>query len=228
MPIPYTPDELRGIGRDRSRSSHACAAIVMDLDYALAVEQPDWTQQAMRVLRTATTAKHDVGALLTRRDLNIAQRPCDLAQLMRDVEAALRLRYARIPCNLHIAVEPAAVTGDADRLFCVFYGLLENAHAAATRHDDMADDADVQVTLVHQDQRIVITITDNGPGIDPIDLPRLGEPGLHLGGLEPIGAGLSLFYARAIVAQHGGTLSFQPAEPHGLQVVVELPMTKGA
>lgn len=228
MPTPYTPDELAGIGRDRSRSSHACAAIVMDLDYALALGQPDWTQQAMRVLRTATTAKQDVGALLTGRDLVMLQRPCDLAHLMREVEAALRLRYARIPCNLDITVEPAAVTGDVDRLFCVFYGLLENAHAAATRRDDTADDADVQVTLAHQGQRIVITIADNGPGVSPADLPRLGEPGLHLGDLEPIGAGLSLFYARAIVANHGGTLSFQPAEPHGLQVVVELPITEGA
>ena len=74
---------------------------------------------------------------------------------------------------------------------------------------------------------VVITITDNGPGIPEADVERVMEPFVRLESSRNRatgGVGLGLTIARSIVASHGGTLRLQGAPGAGLTVIVRLPI----
>lgn len=72
---------------------------------------------------------------------------------------------------------------------------------------------------------VELRITDNGPGVDPADLPRLFEPFYRPDAArtrEAGGAGLGLAIVRAGVEACGGTVRAESASPRGLSVVFRL------
>lgn len=71
---------------------------------------------------------------------------------------------------------------------------------------------------------LVVSVSDDGPGVPPEELPRLAEPhfrGTHSRGVE--GSGLGLFIVRAVVEAHGGDLRITSEAGHGTTVTVTLP-----
>lgn len=73
-----------------------------------------------------------------------------------------------------------------------------------------------RVALLHDGNQAVITVEDDGPGIEPGRIDAMMEPftrGDPSRNSETGGAGLGLTLARAIAEQHGGTLAL--ANRHG-------------
>jgi signal transduction histidine kinase len=69
---------------------------------------------------------------------------------------------------------------------------------------------------------LIVTIEDNGPGIEPDVLARLFEPFVTT---KSTGMGMGLSICRSIVEAHGGRLSTAPASPHGTVFEIVLPMS---
>jgi two-component system sensor kinase FixL len=67
---------------------------------------------------------------------------------------------------------------------------------------------------------LVITVTDNGPGLDPDVAGRLFEPFVST---KPTGLGIGLAISRTIVEGHGGRLLAKPAEGGGTAFRILLP-----
>lgn len=67
---------------------------------------------------------------------------------------------------------------------------------------------------------IVVTVTDTGPGIPEVDLPRIFEPFYTT---RSKGTGLGLAICRQIVEAHGGTIRVESSGPHGTIMAVTLP-----
>jgi signal transduction histidine kinase len=87
----------------------------------------------------------------------------------------------------------------------------------------------VNVTLAQVAAEIVLTVTDNGPGIpDEADRKRATERFVRLerSRSQP-GSGLGLSLAKAVMKFHGGRLDLQPANP-GLSVVMSFPRKENA
>lgn len=86
------------------------------------------------------------------------------------------------------------------------------------------------VTLSTQERRVVITIDDAGPGVPPGLIPRLCQPFFRV---EPSrnratgGFGLGLASAWSIIRSHGGELTLENRQPHGLRATVILPVRAG-
>jgi signal transduction histidine kinase len=74
--------------------------------------------------------------------------------------------------------------------------------------------------------RLVIRIRDQGPGIPERELERVFEPFHRLEGSrsrDTGGTGLGLSIARQIAQQHGGTLKLQNVKAGGLEAVLTMP-----
>jgi signal transduction histidine kinase len=99
---------------------------------------------------------------------------------------------------------PAEADIDAQNLESAIYNLLLNACQAATRSTDMPE---VQVHLTEVDERIYITILDNGPGIPASVRRTLFDPFVTAG--KSNGTGLGLTLARRIAQEHGGSVCLE-------------------
>jgi two-component system sensor histidine kinase TctE len=87
---------------------------------------------------------------------------------------------------------------------------------------DAARGGEVTVGVATDGADVLIVVADNGPGIPPADRTRVFERFVRATD-QGEGCGLGLAIVRDIVAQHGGTVDLQDAEPHGLKVVIRLP-----
>lgn len=79
------------------------------------------------------------------------------------------------------------------------------------------------VTLDNPDDRVRITIQDDGPGFSSGILHRLGEPYLSVRPIEHAehgNLGLGIFIARTLLEKQHADISFMQADPHGaIQII---------
>jgi signal transduction histidine kinase len=124
--------------------------------------------------------------------------------------------------NVSITVDvssPAEADIDARNLESAIYNLLLNACQAATLSTDVPE---VQVYLTEVDERIFVTILDNGPGIPASVRRTLFDPYVTAG--KPNGTGLGLALARRIAEEHGGSVCLE--ESNREKTVFTLSLTK--
>jgi signal transduction histidine kinase len=114
---------------------------------------------------------------------------------------------------------PAEADIDVRNLESAIYNLLLNACQAATRSTDVPE---VQVHLTEVDERIYVTILDNGPGIPASVRRTLFDPFVTAG--KPNGTGLGLTLARQIAEEHGGGVCIE--ESNQGRTVFTLSLTK--
>ena len=127
---------------------------------------------------------------------------------------------ARVPVSA-AAPEPCRVAGDADALRRMLVNLIDNAvRYARTR---------VTVAAGPEDGSVLVTVSDDGPGIAACDHERAFERFTTLDDArarrdgDASGAGLGLAIVRATAHAHGGTAWLEDAGP-GLRVAVRLPL----
>ena len=78
--------------------------------------------------------------------------------------------------------------------------------------------------------RLQITVTDEGPGVEEADLERLFEPFFRAdrSRSRKTGAGgLGLMIVRRAVEAHGGSVEARRSDPQGLVVAFDLPVAPG-
>lgn len=80
-----------------------------------------------------------------------------------------------------------------------------------------------------KDGDVLISVTDNGPGLPDDALERVFDPFFRLDesrSLETGGHGLGLSIARSIIRAHGGNITLSNREIGGLEVIVRLPISQ--
>ena len=149
--------------------------------------------------------------------LHIQRVPVDVRALVSDAAAAGRARSARKRVLLLAPGGAVRAVVDAQRLRQALDNLLDNA----IRHAR----TEVRVELLAEPgQGVVLSVEDDGPGIDRELLPRLFEPFAH-GSDRAGGAGLGLSTVRAIAEAHGGGVSVGEGREGGTRVTLRLPLT---
>ena len=129
---------------------------------------------------------------------------------------------------LELAIDPAIgpVLGDASRLQQVIWNLLSNAMKFAPAGGR------VQVRLEDAGSCIELSVTDDGPGIDPAFLPYVFDRFRQADSSSTRrhgGLGLGLAIVRHLVDLHGGTVEARNREDRpGAMLIVRLPRRQGA
>jgi signal transduction histidine kinase len=123
--------------------------------------------------------------------------PVDVDELL--VETLQRWRHVPRQWSLG-SLNDGRVQGDADRLTLALDALIENA----VDHTEAADQ--IELSARHEDDSIVITVSDSGPG----------------------GFGLGLAIVKAIAEAHQGEIRVRSAVGHGATFELHLPVTEPA
>jgi len=122
---------------------------------------------------------------------------------------------------------PIAVDGDRDALFTLLGNLIDNALRYTPRGGR------VDVGVERRDVGIVLSVTDDGPGIAPHERERVFDR-FHRGDAartagDTRGSGLGLAIVRSIAAQHGARVELRtPNTGRGLVVEIVFGATKEA
>ena len=152
------------------------------------------------------------------RERDLVLEPLDLDGHLDELRDGLR-RDPRCGAATRVVFEPPGMKvrlrGDREQLRQVWLNLVNNAL------DAMAGGGTVTVRWRPTgDGRAVVEFEDQGAGIAPEVLPRVGEPFFST---KQGGTGLGVAMAQRIVERHGGTLVFESAPGRGTVARVNLP-----
>ncbi len=197
-------------------------------DGALGPLNPE-QQEAIAVSRERLKELHRYVELLltlqTVRAEGIARIPMDLKRL---VEEILRRWRARLDPKRHILEarlpdEGVWLLGDPQGLVQAIGEILDNAVKFSP------EGGKIQIALTTEGGQAVFRIRDEGIGIPPQHLARIGEPFYQVNGGTTRrfpGMGIGLTVARAVVEAHGGRLQVRPHPPRGTEVTLVLPLAR--
>ena len=137
-----------------------------------------------------------------------------------DVLAALRQRLIGLGlCDVPVMDgPPVVVLGDQDRITQALLNLVVNART----HTPVGTPVDVSAHA--NADHVILTVADQGPGIDPAVLPRVFEPFVTT---RPAGAsratGLGLTVVKAVTEAQGGNVDLRTG-PGGTTIALSLPL----
>lgn len=136
-------------------------------------------------------------------------RPAALEELgLGPALSALGHFFERNRPDFQVSVEASELPALPPAFEAALYRIAQEALTNAARHSE-AEKA--QITLAVEAETLVLTIADEGRGLDP------AAPG-----------GRGLLGMRERVAAYGGTLTFAPTRPHGLTLRAAFPLDAGA
>src|SRR6266511_1027897 len=124
----------------------------------------------------------------------------------------------------------APVRGNRELVSQALANLVDNAIKYGQRNGagENGAEADIVVKAMGEGDRILLTVTDAGPGIPEADRGRAVERFVRLeqSRSQP-GSGLGLSLASAVARLHGGELKLEDNHP-GLRTVISLPRAESA
>lgn len=108
---------------------------------------------------------------------------------------------------------------DEQRIEQVLSNLISNAIK-------YAPSGEIRIQGQVRPDQVIVCVSDQGPGIDPRDLPHIFDRFYRAddAARKTKGAGLGLYLARAIVEAHGGRIWADPAPQSGARICFSLPI----
>jgi signal transduction histidine kinase len=139
---------------------------------------------------------------------------------LHDVATKMSEQYQHLPGADRVSIdidEKLTAWADPDRIGHVIGNLIENAVK-------FSDEGPVQVTASRTNGMVELTVTDQGVGIDPQQLPVVFDGPAPAGGkATPSGTGLGLYLSRRLMEAHGGTIDADSEMGHGSTFRISVP-----
>jgi len=153
--------------------------------------------------------------------IELSIRPCDFAELVREIVTGFEVRAAEKKIELQLELPPLVDRISADRLQIsrVITNLLDNAIKYSDEHSR------VQLRVQDNEDRLILEIRDQGPGIGVQDQVHIFD---HFYRIEDKrqdvhGTGLGLAAVKAIVEAHSGRVWMHSTPGTGSSFFISLP-----
>jgi PAS domain S-box-containing protein len=163
---------------------------------------------------------------ITRGKVDLVREPVDTAALTRQVvgDHLDSFQAALLALDLVVTTEPLFVHGDRARIAQIVGNLLSNA----LKFSQPGQTVWVRVERAPVAESLVLTVRDEGAGIEPAFLGSIFEPFMQADNSLSRGRGglgLGLAVVQGLVALHGGRVSASSGgEGQGAELRVELPL----
>ncbi|WP_265110566.1 PAS domain S-box protein [Halosolutus halophilus] len=144
----------------------------------------------------------------------------DLDDVVEDVRTDLQLRIDEADAEITSESLPA-VHGDGDQLRQVLQNLLSNAIEYSGDEPPQ-----IEITAENDGSDWIVSVHDEGIGIDPDETDRIFEVFQRLHGHEDDGTGIGLALCRRIVERHGGEIWVDSEPGEGTTVSFTVPAAR--
>jgi signal transduction histidine kinase len=156
------------------------------------------------------------------RALELEELPAaDLLRGVRDLMAP-QIDAAGAQVEIDDRSRGARVRVDPGMMRQLLINLMQNALQATA---DLQAPARVRLSTACEEERVVLDVEDNGPGIDPADRERVFE---LFYSTRKGGTGLGLAVVERIARAHGGRLEILAGAEGGARIRLSLPQSKSA
>jgi two-component system sensor histidine kinase TctE len=181
----------------------------LQTDHALGAPDPAQLRHTLDALKLemarATHTTNQLLALARSDTVDLHWQHFELSSLVRDV-VLNRLPQARkkdIDLGASMASPAVEARGDPDFLREALLNLVSNAVAYTPPGGE--------ITVLHTADAHgwSLGVTDNGPGLNPLERAQLGQRFVRTSTGGPSGSGLGLAITRAIAEKHGGSLQLE-------------------
>ena len=158
-----------------------------------------------RVLKLSLFEQHQVNMQFEKLDMHL---------LLQEVLTSMKMQFEKQAALVEFttAGDSFMVMGDRMHLISVFYNLLDNA----LKYSPV--DPKIEVSLATMENKLVISISDNGIGIPEAYRDKIFDKFFRVphGNTHNIkGYGLGLSYVQEVVKQHGGNIKVESGEGGG-------------
>lgn len=142
---------------------------------------------------------------------------CDINLLCERVVDNMAISFPGIPIEF-LPAEKAQIVGYPEAV----YQALDNIIGNACKYSNKGQL--VEVSTKTNEQGIVVTVKDNGPGVNEEEIEKLLQPFYRAGNqMHTTGFGLGLSIALKAVQKHGGKLNMTSPDDGGLKVEIIFP-----
>ena len=216
---------LASLGHDLRTPLATITGAVTTLQQVEADLPPDQRQDLLATIRQEAgrltrfvgnlleMSRIDQGAVKVRRDW------VDVGDAIRVAAERCAKAHPGRKTRISMAADLRFIRGDQELLGQVVFNLLDNAHKYG--------ESEVSIHARNEGDQVVISVTDDGPGVRPADLERIFEKFYRAGGADrrKPGTGLGLSICRGLLQAMGGTIKAEsPAvRRRGTRLVVRLP-----
>jgi signal transduction histidine kinase len=127
--------------------------------------------------------------------------PVDISQLLRSIADQFAPRLKREGVSLRVSIQDGKIMLEADPIALrqvIINMILNGAEAAAVRNNGQ-----IELKMEQRGRKIIISVEDNGPGMDKKQLKNIFEPFYTT---KTTGSGLGLFHSRRLIEEMGGNI----------------------
>lgn len=147
----------------------------------------------------------------------------DIYELAKEVKLIFENEMSKKNIRCDIIGEHIDVCVDKDKMSQVLNNLISNAVKYTDNYGN------IQITVIQENENVVITVKDNGCGIDDNDIPYIFERFYRTDKSRNRSTGgtvIGLTITRAIVQLHGGTIHVESKKGVGSLFKVTIPANK--
>ena len=139
----------------------------------------------------------------------------DMVVLLDELYDSFKVLLAdrNIKFNYNNKYEELYVWGDYERLKQVFINIIKNSVEAIN------DDGVIDLDMLVNDKQVIVTICDNGVGMEDEELKNIKE---MFWTTKKNGTGLGVALSNEIVVAHGGTINYNSVKNKGTECVITL------
>ncbi len=154
--------------------------------------------------------------------LSVDSRPVQVSELVEQARTTFESAGGRQTIRIDMPPDLPRVMADEQRIVQVLNNLFSNASQYAP------ESSVIHVSAVRDGVYVAISVTDEGQGVPPEQLPYLFRK--YTGaGVRPRGVGLGLAICKGLVETHGGRIRAESAKPgQGTRFTFTIPVVKDA